>query len=486
MTKLSKRYSALLVAGALLQLTACSTPTPALFTNTLSIFGSSSQKTPQTSAKWWQTLGDPVLDNLVEQALSGNFTIKAAAARLDEAGSSETHDWLSLAPQAGADVKASKNTTKSYRSNNPYSAPSRAELPLTTGSFQVSWELPLFGKAEAALAHGKAQATQSYWQLEAAKVSVASEVVRTYAEWQGVQRSLDLTKNSENLSELLEDSEQVLVKEGVSANQDVDRLHSQTLSLKTRISDLENRRAQLEHRLAALLGTPATPYLRTESRSMSRPPAITEVKAETLRWRPDVQAAEQSVALAAAQYGMARADLWPQLTLGGAITGTHGTLDSTGYTLGTSGATSYSAGLHLPLLDWFSLKAASNMRLKEMNAVVEDYHQTVLTAWEEAQNAYADYQTAVDKEALATQQTDLASHDVTNQKALASAGVGTLQDVLKARIAANDKQAEALSTRFSAIESWAKLTKATFVSFEPVKEPKPALINKSLTPTSRR
>lgn len=196
---------ALLLLGS--GLSACSVPAPALLEGPLAPLASTKTDKAEpfeSSLKWWTILGDPALDSLAEKALANNFSIQAAALRLQEANSTETTTLFGLGPKTSVDMRAGRTETQEYSSNNPYSAPNKGTLPTNTGAFRVSWELPLFGKAQAITAYGKAQVEQSHWQLEAAKLAVTSELVRAYAQWQGlVDNGSILAQSSRYLDELI-------------------------------------------------------------------------------------------------------------------------------------------------------------------------------------------------------------------------------------------------------------------------------------------
>lgn len=448
----------------------CSVPHPPLLEGALQPLAA---PVPQPSpARWWTALHDPQLDRLVESALANNFTLKAAALRLDEARSLETGTVLQhVLPKAGVEDKEARSATKTYSSNNPFARPAPGELPVNTASFQASWEMPLFGRAQAWDAYAKAQTRQGYWQREAAGLAVEAEVVRTYAQWQGVARSIALTRDDVGLAHQGEAAEERLATAGLSTTAEVDQRHGDVLDLQAKQEDLNRQQQVLEHRLAVLSGTPTPPALFPPPEALPPVPLVDHVLAGSLRYRPDVRVAEQAVTLAAAQYGIARADLWPQFTLAGDLSMTHGTLDSTGFTRGVTSVASFSSGVRIPLLDWFSLKATANAKAKDLAASVQDYRQTVLAAWEEAENAFGEYLAAQARERLALEQTAMARHEVRRQAELARLGVGARQQVLRAHRTLNDKQEAALTERFNALQAWAKLQKATFVSEEPPQAP---------------
>ena len=454
---------------AFVALSACGTlETPPLLEGKTAVFAEAAPDVPSTSPTWWKSLDDPTLDALIEVALIDNLSLQAATLRLAEARDLDRAALWSLAPKAGLDIRSGRMQLQEYKSNGVSMATPNGLQKTDSGGFNVSWELPLFGKAQAVLTQGSARLAQAHWQLEAAKVAVAAEVVRTYAQWQNISRALGQQQENIQAFQLLEQSELAVKEGGFSTDADVGRVLQQRLKAEADVAYLGHQQAQLEARLSALLGGAATPELPSTAQLAAHPllpvPEVGHIEARQLRLRPDLRAAEQTVALAAAEAGVAQASLWPQFSLGGDLTVTSGKLDAFGFSTGSSRVLNLTSALHIPLLDWFYLKAQSDAKFKEMQAVVFDYRQTVVNAWEEARVAYSEYLTAQAKEALAEADFNIAAQEVKRQEALHQAGYGTTAEVLKARLALRDKEIAMLEERFSAIQAWAKLVKATFVS----------------------
>jgi outer membrane protein TolC len=421
-----------------------------------------------TTRTWWRRIDDPLLDELARKALYGNFSVQAAALRLDEAnGVSHSTVW-SLTPKTNLQDQYQGTHTLEYAQKGYPSFSFPEGLSGTnTKSFNVSWEVPLFGKASGMFAQGRAKSNQAYWQLAAAKVAVTSELVKDYAAWRGLGRDIESYRTSEAAFEELEALESQTRDKGGATQADIDKALTQKLSIVEQRYTAEGQRNQMASRIAALVGDPEL-ALPGEQQAGAYPelliPAVSRIQANALRLRPDVRAAEELVSLASAQARIAKASLYPQFTLGGSIIFNAGSLDTYGGTRGVANVANVSTGLTIPLLDWFGLKAQSDAANTELKAVVMDYRQTVISAWEEARSAYDDYTTALKRETALADQLELAKTEVARQRALAERGLGTRMDVVQAELSREYQQRALEEERFGGLQAWAKLMKASFIS----------------------
>lgn len=447
-----------------LGLTGCAMAPPTLVEGPLAVFERGAPAGP-TDAVWWKTASDPQLDQLVDAALDGSITVQAAAKRLELARVGDEATFWSLMPKGELVTRSSYAKTTSYKQDGQSFATPPAQASHNT-AFSVSWEVPLFGKAQASLGLQKAQRDQAQWQLDAARVAVAAEVVRTYAELQGTLAALEALQAQDAQLELLAKGERALAEAGNSTQAEVDRWTGEQLQTSQQVRSLQAQVTKLQARLATVVGRPSldSNALKASSLLQQPVPHVTEVRAANLRARPDVRAAEAAVMAAAAQVGIARASLWPQFTLGGDLNLLQGRLDSLGMTSGSTSSVSMTAGLSIPLLNWFTLHTQAKAKSKELEVAVLEYRQTVLTAWEEAQTAYADYAEALDKQTLAQKAVALAQTDAARQERLRDAGAATKLDVARARIVIAQRSSAAQSNHAAALQAWARLTKATFVA----------------------
>lgn len=400
--------------------------------------------------------------------------------RLAQARGADTAVVWSLLPAGSASRTSTNTRVRGYTPEGPtFSSPPSDGKATTLGTFAVSWEVPLFGKAQALIAQGDAQVRQQHWSLAGARISVDAEVVRTYAEYRGTQATVRILEHSLALLGELVNCETAVKAAGLSTDAEVDRQRAKLLDLQTQLTSSQMRLPQLVAKLDALLGQSdgVEALLARQYSGRTVPPLVSSVRADTLRMRPDVRAAEEGVALAAARVGLANANLWPQFSLGGELSITAGNLDGTGSSRGTSSILSSRAGLQIPLLDWFSRKAEATAKQSELLAVTLDYRQTVVAGWEETRSAFADYALARAREDISRQSAQLARIEVSRQQSFRVAGIGTRQAELAAQLTVDEKEAAIAADQYAVVQQWAKLMKASFVSPELPKPVKPVTVS---------
>lgn len=268
-------------------------------------------------AVWWQTLNDPLLSTLVEEAVANNLDLKLAAARLRE---SRARRGLSAADRmptvkggagAGRTRSSAEMGTGSSRTTETYSA-----------QFDASWELDLFGGKRRALEAASATVDASLENMRDVRVSLLAEVVLAYIEIRSYQAQIDST--SATLASLAETEEIAgwRFQAGLVNQLDVEQSRLNLEQTRAQLPVLLSSLEQSRNNLALLLGRSGG-TLKEVQIKMPIPPVPAEVAigipAETLRQRPDVRRAERQLAAATAQIGEAEAARYPDLTLSGTL-----------------------------------------------------------------------------------------------------------------------------------------------------------------------
>jgi NodT family efflux transporter outer membrane factor (OMF) lipoprotein len=266
-------------------------------------------------AEWWKRLDDPLLDQLVADAIVANPDLEVARARLREArarrGLADAGDAASVTASASA-AQSRHNANSGGTSGESFSA-----------GFDASWEPDVFGATrrgkEAAVADYEASAAN----LDAARVSLVAEVARNYIELRGYQARLEIARaNLASQSETLQ-----LVswraQAGLAGSLEVEQARGNWEQTRAQIPALETSLVQSEHQIALLLGL-APASLKARLAPVLAVPRIPDslavgIPADTLRRRPDVRAAERKLAAETARIGVAEAARYPNFTLSGLI-----------------------------------------------------------------------------------------------------------------------------------------------------------------------
>lgn len=338
-----------------------------------------------TDAAWWQTFDDATLTDLVEQALRQNLDLRQSLTRLIGAraqrGIAAADRWATV------DGNASYNYRDESR-NTPFGA----FIPRTdihAASFDAAWELDLWGRVRRSVEAADADLTASTFEVQAAALSVAAEVARTYVDLRAAQRRLAIARDNLQLQQQTLDLVQSRLSAGLVAERDVAQAATNVETTRSRLPQLEAAAITSLNRLAVLLGgTPdRLPAELREVAPLPQLPASVAVgaPADLLRRRPDVQRAERMLAAEVARIGVAEADRYPSFSLSGQI----GLASNSAKQFFDTDSDLFGFGpsLRWNLFDGGRLKHRIQALEASAEAAQIAYEQTVLLALEETENA---------------------------------------------------------------------------------------------------
>jgi multidrug efflux system outer membrane protein len=337
-------------------------------------------------AAWWEQFGDPVLDALVERALAGDLDLKVAAARVSEARALLDAQRRARWPAASAEVSRDERHTQ-----QPGFTTERFKAESYEAGIATFWELDLFGRVRRGAQAAAADAEAAEADLRDAQVLVAAEVANTYLDLRGAQKRLRVAQaNLANQRETL-DLTRVRLDLGRGSELDVASAAARYSATEASIPPLVAAESIAAHRLAVLLGE-SPGALAGELAPAELAPHLTTLAVDSpaalLRRRPDIRAAERDLAAATARIGVAKADLFPRLSLSGFIGFIAGDADQ----LGESPTRAWSL---TPVLSWAGFDIGVRARIVAAEARTEGalaaYELTVLRALEETENAFVTY-----------------------------------------------------------------------------------------------
>jgi outer membrane protein, multidrug efflux system len=338
--------------------------------------------------QWWRGLGDPLLSELVDQALRQSLDLGKAQARLREARARLGVAGATRFPSLEASASASRSGSSAGPGGAGGSAVATSGTQVNAG-FDASWELDLFGGVRRNVEAATADQETAVANLDVARVSLVAEVARSYVEVRSLQIRLGIARtNLGSQTETLELTE-FRAQAGLVSAQDVEQARSNREQTLAQIPALETALAEAEYRLDVLLGhIPGTLHARLAvAGSLPEVPARVAVgiPADTLRQRPDVRAAERKLAAETARLGVAVAARYPSFKLSGSIgleaLGQGGSGNSTGALYSLLG------GITAPIFNAGRLKnqVAAQDAVREQAQVA--YEQAVLTALQDVENA---------------------------------------------------------------------------------------------------
>lgn len=344
--------------------------------------------TDRLQQDWWKQLQDAQLDRLVTLALQRNHDIRIAQARLAESRAVLDEKELDQFPtvtlggrferslsQANPGVTGERNLAKSYRAG-----------------FDATWEIDLFGRlrraAEGAAARSEAQAAD----LAQARIVVVAEVARNYFELRGAEQRLAVARaNLDSQRDSLRVI-QAMVSAGRGDEGDLASARAELETVQASVPLQETARRLALYRLAVLAGLRPVELGDLDAATPQPPLAarlpIGDVGALLSR-RPDIRAAERNMAAANADVGVATAELYPRIDLGGFL----GFVALRGADFGSASSRAFSVapGVNWPAFHLPTALARKRAAQARSQGEVARYEQTVLQAVEELEGALTQY-----------------------------------------------------------------------------------------------
>ena len=343
---------------------------------------------------WWRLYRDPVLDGLVAEALAANTDLRVAAANLRQARASVAEARAGLLPTTTTSAGV-------QRGRVPAQGPG---VPAQTGNsfdvgLDVSYEVDLFGKLRRTIEAARAEAGSVKAAYDLAQINVAAETARAYGDACSANQQLAVARRSLELEQRSYDLTVRLLNAGRDNALDTARVGALLEQTRASLPSLEASRSSALFRLAVLTGRPPSEFA-PEAAACAAPPTLTMPipvgdGAALLRRRPDVREAERTLAAATARVGVATADLYPSVTLGGSVGSTAASLGG----LGSQPAFRWSMG---PLIQWnFPNLFAAKARLGEARAAAESalasFDGTWLVALRDTETALIRYAKDLDR-----------------------------------------------------------------------------------------
>ena len=338
-------------------------------------------------ADWWRLYDSPALDALVAQALAANTDLRVAAANIEKA-------------QAGLDAadSAREPSTSVYaspvygrESAEEHLIPGGKPLPnlfLYSAGVNVSYQVDLFGQIAKSIDAAQADVGAAMAARDAVRVTVVAETTRAYLDACSTGREIDVAQQLVALQARSTELTRRLADGGRGGEIDIKRSTVQEDQVRATLPQLLAQRRLALYRLAVLTGKPPADFPRDVAECAQEPRLAQAIPvgdgAALLSRRPDVRRAEFDLRSASDRIGVATADLYPKISLGGSF-GSVGAL-TTGFSKDTY---KFSLG---PLISWeFPDRARVKAHIRgadaDRDAALARFDGTVLGALKETESA---------------------------------------------------------------------------------------------------
>lgn len=394
---------------------------------------------------FWEGFQDPVLADLIEQALGQNRTLEAGLARYERAaallGAARSERWPQLNAQGSA--------AEQYPAEAERFGTGAERIETYQIGAAATWELDLFGRLKRNAEARQAQLGEARAELQALQVAMVGELARSYFELRGLQQqrtvALESIANQEQSLAIVRSRRDA----GEATLFDDVRARAQLEATRALLPDIESDIHTRLQRIAVLSGQASEPLHQRLTSSAPLPAQLPTVPvgtpADVLLRRPDVRAAERRLASATAEIGVSTAELFPQLSLRGfigSVAGDTGELFNAG-----SESRSVSLGVDWTLLDFGGNRARVRASGAEARAALADYEQTLLEALAETETLLVHYDRGQERTRSLNASTEAASRAAELARSRYELGYHSYFEVLDAERALLDTREALVRSR---------------------------------------
>jgi multidrug efflux system outer membrane protein len=336
-------------------------------------------------AEWWKLYGDQRLDALVAGALERNADLRIAVARIEEADANLREAGAALLPEIDLSAVPARS-----RISNRTASPVPSSVPLVRNDIRLglgtSFEIDFWGKLRRAQEATRALALGSRYARDVVALSVAGLTAQAYFSLRALDTQIAVSGASlESRGETLQMVRR-RAQGGVASDLELNQAALARADAATQLNELQRQRTLVEHQLAALTGRLDLALPAGDLGALPLPPLPPAgLPSSLLERRPDVRQAEQQLVASNAQIGIARAAMFPTISLTSYYGGQSAALSN----LLDSGARIWSLGfgLALPVFDSGRHAARAEAAEARQRQALAAYQKSAETAFREVADA---------------------------------------------------------------------------------------------------
>jgi NodT family efflux transporter outer membrane factor (OMF) lipoprotein len=347
--------------------------------------------------KWWESFGDPTLNELLEKVKKQNLSLQQSALRIYQLQSQLGVSNSALLPT----VNLSGSTISSQNSSLQEITNNTSNLQLNSLVIQLNWELDFWGKFQRGIESSLSNYLSSVAAYYSADVSLSADVANTYINIRNYEALISIAKANIALQEESLRIASARYQYGATSMLDLSQAQAQYDQTKSEIPALYASLKKSQYAMSLLLGELPDYYEKNYSNtaaSLKPPPELgVGIPRDLLRRRPDVIQAEYNAASQSALIGVNKAALYPSLSLGGSFgfaNSNYGSTSENNLFSWSNNSTSISGGLIFPLF----YRGAIIDQIRVQDSVFQQsilaYQNQVLTAQKEVEDALISISTA--------------------------------------------------------------------------------------------
>lgn len=336
----------------------------------------------EIAADWWTGFESAELNALMERALTNNNNLQASLQRIEQARAN-----LKI---AGASLLPSADVTASYQAMNITDMRNKG-IPEFTADAGISYELDLFGANRARVDAAEAGLNGTRYAHDALALIIMGDVAQNYFNVLNLKERVRIANDNLRATEDLLEVAEARFQTGARTQLDITRQETQVARAKAAVTALEQELALAQNALAVLVGEPPQSFkvgekninnLRLPSPAVLQPAAL-------LERRPDVKSMETMLIAANADIGAARAAFYPSVNIGPSLLLAANP---------SASALTLAGSVIAPIFQGGRLEGKLDRVTARQKELAENYQQTVLDAFQEAENALTKVQKTLERE----------------------------------------------------------------------------------------
>jgi NodT family efflux transporter outer membrane factor (OMF) lipoprotein len=407
---------------------------------------------------WWEVYEDPQLNTLEAQIDVSNQNLKAQQERFVQAREAIKISRSNYYPTVNGGASASENQVSRNRPQFKSGA-TATRFPDYNISIDASWEPDLWGRVRRTVEANRSEAQATAADVANVSLSLHAELAMDYFQMRGLDAQEDLLQSTVVAYEKALALTQNRYKAGLASAVDVAQAETQLRTTRAQAIDVGVNRAAFEHAIAVLIGKPPAQFSLPSLPLRASPPVVPPgLPSDLLERRPDVAASERRMQESNAQIGVAKSAYYPLVTLSGGGGFESGVI--TTLIQGPSGLWSFGAAASETIFDAGKRHAMTQQAQSAYRESIDNYRQTVLTAFQEVEDNLAALRILQDEEVVQQSAVTSAEHSLALSINRYKGGIVNYLEVITAQNAALADEVTEVSIQTRRMEASVLLVKA--------------------------
>ena len=406
--------------------------------------------------EWWKQYQDPKLNELIALSLKNNTNIALAVARIEEADASMREVGATLYPQVDLSAGATRSKVTELGSFPPFGGAERNNFNF---GLSTSYEIDFWGKIKRAKESAAANALATRAGKDTVELSLIGLVASNYLQLRGLEAQIAVTKNNQASRKEALSLNQRRLAGGVASSLEVSQAEVAVSNLDAQLIELTRLRALSLHQLAVLTGQLDLTLAEGDLRTLPVPPTPPAgLPSQLLENRPDIREAEQNLIAQNAKIGVAKAAMYPSISL-------TGSLGAESVDLGDilkAGARiwSFGLGLDLPIFDSGRRQSRVEQADARQKQALAQYQTSIQNAFREVNDALITRRLNAEREQAYVRSETSARQALTVAENRYKSGYSAYLEVLDAQRVHNDASLAVVQAKQATFLATVELFKA--------------------------